>query len=145
MSANQQVRRAFRVQSLLEASAASDQRERVLASARKRGQGAAPSRAVKKLSVASKLAPFLEKFFQGNYNEIFIRNKKEGKTFFEKKVFPSNSPFQKTLARGRKKYSNNNQADQREAIIGNRAAARTARAASHLPFPKNFSKGRELQ
>jgi hypothetical protein len=57
---------------------------------------------LKKLSVASKLAPFLGKFFQGNYNEIFIRNKKEGKTFFEKKVLPLKLPFPKNFSKGRK-------------------------------------------
>ncbi|MBR5709703.1 MAG: hypothetical protein IKX40_03015, partial [Thermoguttaceae bacterium] len=42
------------------------------------------SPALKKLSLASKLAPFLGKFFQVNY---------EGKTFFEKKVLPLKLPF----------------------------------------------------
>ena len=56
--------------------------------------------ALKKLLVASKLAPFLRKFFQGNYNEIFIRNKKRGKPFLKKRFFPSDSPFQKTIVRG---------------------------------------------
>ena len=51
---------------------------------------------LKKLSVASKLAPYCRSFFKVGKRNCF-RNKYEGKTFFEKKVLPLKLPFPKNF------------------------------------------------
>ena len=69
-----------------------------------------------------------------------------GKPFLKKRIFPSNSPFQKTLVRIK-------QATNGSDYNTSRAVARIGSGASppffekkvlplKLPFPKNFSKGR---